>query len=55
MATGGQKLKGVINANESFLFDGESWKDFMEYRDVIIKAYGHGNYSESAARSGESD
>ena len=87
MATGdGQKLKGVINPNESFLLDGESWKDLTEYRDVIIntiweqynkevaellgfdipkdacqldnfpiKAYGHGTYSESAARSGESD
>ena len=37
MATGGgQKLKGVINPNESFLLDGESWKDLTEYRDVII-------------------
>ena len=86
MATGGQKLKGVINTNESFLFDGESWKDLTEYRDVLIntiweqnnkevaellgfdipkasfqidnfpiKAYGHGTYSESAARSGKSN
>ncbi len=86
MTIGSQKLKGVINPNESFLFDGESWKDLTEYRDVTvniiweqnnkevaellgfdipkdsfqidnfpIKAYGHGTYSESAARSGESD
>ena len=86
MTIGSQKLKGVINPNESFLLDGESWKDLTEYRDVIIntiweqynkevaellefdipkdsfqidnfpiKAYGHGTYSESAARSCESD
>ena len=30
-------------------------KDSYQIDNFPIKAYGHGNYSESAARSGESD
>ena len=48
MATGGQKLKGVINPNESFLFDGESWKDLTEYRDVLINTIWEQNNKEVA-------